>query len=262
MVFQLERTLPPIILDWSTYPEIDGEPMAETLRNQTTMINGQFAARRLLEQQGRTNVAVGGNQFIYYTEGNGHDHISPDIYIALDEPPGGRPKWQTWVEGKFPDIVFEISSPSTQDVDLGHKVLLYGRLGAKEYYIFDPQLAMRPALRAFRRQGARLVRVALSPGPELRVFSPLLHTDLVVREHDLRIIDPATGEPFLTPEEEAVARRAAEQAQRAAEEQAVQEVAARYKAEQALQESDERAARAEAALQAALAELARRISDR
>ena len=93
MVFQLERKPPPIILDWSTYPEIDGEPMAETLRNQTTMINGQFAARHLLEQQGRTNVAVGGNQFIYYTEGNGLDRISPDMYIALDVPPGGRPKW-------------------------------------------------------------------------------------------------------------------------------------------------------------------------
>ena len=80
-------------------------------------------------------------------------------------------------------------------------MLLYGRLGAKEYYIFDPQLAMRPALRAYRRQGARLVRVGLSAGPELRVFSPLLHTDLVVREHDLRIINPQTGEPLLAPDE-------------------------------------------------------------
>ena len=247
MVFQLKHEPTTILLDWSTYPESDGEPMAETLRNQTTMINGQFAARHLLEQQGRTNVAVGGNQFIYYTEGNGLDHISPDMYIALDVPPGGRPKWQTWVEGKFPDIVFEISSPSTQDIDLGHKVVLYGRLGAKEYYVFDPQLAMRPALRAYRRQGARLVRVALSPGPELRVFSPLLHTDLVVREHDLRIINPQTGEPLLTPEEEAAARRAAEQAQ--------------HEAEQAQRAAEERAVQAEAALQAALAELARRISD-
>jgi len=56
------------------------------------MFNEQFAARRLLELQGRTNVAVGGNQFNYYTEGNRLDHISPDIYSALDVPPGGRPK--------------------------------------------------------------------------------------------------------------------------------------------------------------------------
>jgi len=276
----LNRT-PTVALDWTEYPESDGEPMAETLLNQITMINGQFAARYLLERQGRTNVAVGGNQLIYYTEGNRRDHISTDIYIALDVPPGLRPTWMTWVERKFPDIVFEISSPSTQDVDVGRKVRLYERLGAQEYYVFDPQLAMQPVLRAYHRQGQQLAEVALSAGPGMRVFSPLLRTELVVVGNDLRIINPQTGQPLVVPDElraaynealekivqEATARREAEE--RAASEALARRKAeqAQHKAEQAQRLAEERAAseatarrEAEAALQAALAELARRPS--
>ena len=288
----LNRT-PTVALDWTEYPESDGEPMAETLLNQITMINGQFAARYLLERQGRTNVAVGGNQLIYYTEGNRRDHISTDIYIALDVPPGLRPTWMTWVERKFPDIVFEISSPSTQDVDVGRKVRLYERLGAQEYYVFDPQLAMQPVLRAYHRQGQQLAEVALSAGPGMRVFSPLLRTELVVVGNDLRIINPQTGKPLIVPDElqaayneaterlmqetaarreaeqraanEAAARHVAEQARRDAEVRVISEATARREAEQAQREAEERAAseatarrEAEAALHAALAELARR----
>ncbi len=128
-------------IDFSTFPESDGEPMAETLENQTQMIDLMFALRRLLREQGRTRVAVGGNQFLYYNEHNGRDHCSPDVYVALDVEPGNRPTWKTWVEGKCPDIVFDITSPSMQDEGLGPKRTLYARLVQPRFPVVTPELS-------------------------------------------------------------------------------------------------------------------------
>ncbi len=83
---------------------------------------------------------MGANQFVYYNPANGRDNISPDVYAVFDVPPHNPPKWRTWVQGKFPDIVFEITSPSTQYNDLsdapGGKRARYALLGAREYYIY------------------------------------------------------------------------------------------------------------------------------
>jgi len=250
-------------IDWDTFPGSDGEPMAETVENAIQMVDLQFALRCLLETQGRVRVAVGGNQLMYYNQRNGRDHISPDVYVALDVTAGLRPTWKTWEEGKFPDIVFEITSPSTEDVDWGSKLELYTRLGAQEYYIYDPQQAMVPPLRAYTRQGETLTPLALLPTGA--VVSPLLGAELRPVGIYLRIIDPATGLPFRTADEERHDRIAAEEqvrllaAERTTEEQA--RLAAEGRAtleEQARLAAEGRAARAEAALRDALAKLADR----
>ncbi len=243
-------------IDWDTFPGSDGEPMAETVENAIQMVDLQFALRCLLETQGRVRVAVGGNQLMYYNQRNGRDHISPDVYAALDVAPGLRPTWRTWEEGKFPDIVFEITSPSTEDVDRGSKLELYARLGAREYYIYDPQQVMVPPLRAYARRGDTLTPLALLPTGA--VVSPLLGAELRPVGIYLRIIDPSTGLPFRTADEERHDRIAAEE-RAALEEQG--RLAADERAalgEQARLAADERAARAEAALRDALARLADR----
>ncbi len=243
-------------IDWDTFPGSDGEPMAETVENAIQMVDLQFALRCLLETQGRVRVAVGGNHLMYYNQRNGRDHISPDVYVALDVAPGLRPTWKTWEEGKFPDIVFEITSPSTEDVDRGSKLELYTRLGAREYYIYDPQQVMVPPLRAYTRQGNTLAPLTLLPTGA--VVSPLLGAELRPVGIYLRVIDLATGLPFRTAEEERRDRIAAEE-RAALEEQG--RLAAEERAalgEQARLAADERAARAEAALRDALARLADR----
>lgn len=240
-------------IDWDTFPTSDGEPMAETIENVVQMVDLMFAVRDLLETQGRARVAVGGNQLMYYNRLNGRDHVSPDVYVALDVTPGGRPKWETWVEGKFPDIVFEITSPSTQDVDLDSKRALYARLGAREYYIYDPQQKLSLSFRGYIRRGDALEPMAAESNGA--IVSPLLGAELRQIGIYLRVIDPATGVPIRTPNEERHDRRVAEeralleeQARLAAEERALSEERARLAAE-------ERAARAEAALREALAKL-------
>ena len=186
-------------IDFSTFPDSDGEPMVENRANLDQMVLLIYGAERLLAP--RVRFAAGGNQFIYYNRRNGREHTTPDVYVALDVAPGKRPKWETWnEEDKFPDLVMEITSVSTQDEDLGNKVRLYGRLGAREYYIYDPEQLLQPPFRAYTREGNRLVERLT--GPDLRAFSPVLGAELRVVGEWLRIIDPATGEPIPSFDEE------------------------------------------------------------
>ena len=133
--------------DFSTFPGRDGKPMADTERNQREMINTMFALRQPL---GSRSHHVDGNLIIYYNPENGLDYISPDVFVALDRDAGLRESWKTWLEGKFPEVVVEIASPSTQQRDLDEKLERYGALGAREYYIHDPERRLQPAFRGYR----------------------------------------------------------------------------------------------------------------
>jgi len=193
-------------LDFSSFPESDGAPMAESRENMIEMI---FGLSYLMQVQGRTQFALGGNQFLFYNPHNGNDHLALDVYLALDVPPGLRNNWRTWEEGKCPDVVMEITSVSTQAEDVGTKLRRYGQLGAREYYIYDPQHKVVPPLQAYRYEGEEAVPLPVAEG---RVVSPLLGAELRVVGAYLRVVDARTGEPMLMTEEERQARIAAERA--------------------------------------------------
>lgn len=204
--------------DPDLWPDGDGKPIAENTANRVQMTDLIFALERALAE--RERFVVGGNQMMYYDINDRRHHVSPDVYAALDVEPGARQKWQTWREdGLFPQVVFEISSPSTVRVDLGSKRHLYARLGVEEYYIFDPLGAISPAFQCFRRSGQRLVPVPIIGNS---IYSETLGLELRIVDSSLRAIDPRTDTPFPTPEEEHLARIAAEQARIAAEERALQ----------------------------------------
>ena len=241
-------------IDWSTFPESDGKPMAETYPNVLQMVDLLQTLPALLVRQGRGGTMVGCNQFVYYTPANGRDNISPDVYVAFNRPLPPPSKWQTWVEGGFPDIVFEITSPSTHRQDLSlspkGKRTLYAQLGAREYYVYDPQGKMDPVVQGFERRGDRL-----EPLPSTAnggVYSPLLRAELRpvamgalgIRPAGvwLRVIDPTTEQPVPLAEEEhsslqeeRLAHAAAERARLVAEQRAGEEERARLAAEAELQ---------------------------
>ena len=220
---------PPREIDFSSFPESDGAPMAERVENMITMVEIMFGMNYLMEIQGRTDFAVGGNQFLFYNERNGNDHLSPDVYVALGVPPGLRATWKPWLEGKYPDLVMEITSGSTQDEDTGTKLRRYGELGAREYYIYDPLHTLVPPLRAYRYERGRPVALPVARG---RMVSPLLGAEL-------RVVDPRTGEPILMTPEERRARIAAQM-------DAAAEHWARREAEVRAGEAEARATEAEA----------------
>ncbi|MDQ2827431.1 MAG: Uma2 family endonuclease [Chloroflexota bacterium] len=211
-----------IDLDFSTFPESDGQPMAETRDNVIQMIDLVWELQALFSLQGRGPVTVGGNQFVYYNPANGRDNISPDVYVIFGVAVAAPAKWRTWVDGPFPHVVFEITSPSTEAHDLseglGGKRRLYAELGAQEYYVYDPQQEMDPPFRGFALSEGRMEPLPYTPLGGIE--SPLLETELrpmpiprLVIPHVelrpagvwLRVIDPRTGEPIPIPEEERVA---------------------------------------------------------
>jgi Uma2 family endonuclease len=207
-----------------------------------------FSLTTLLANEPR--VYVGGNMMMYYTPGNGREHVSADVFAVFDVERGVRERWMTWEEGGlFADVVFEISSPSTIKEDLGKKMRLYARLGVGEYYLYDPQRNNRPPLAGYRLVDGQYEPITRLVGVE-GYRSEVLGTELRVIGQWLRIIDPATGAPLPIPAELAAARDEAEVGRRAAEERAFTEASARQAVESAKQHTD-------AALRQALEEIAR-----
>jgi Uma2 family endonuclease len=194
-------------IDFSTFPTADGEPLAETEKHRKQMVYTISNLEDLVVDQPR--VYVGGNLLMYYNPQSGWDHVSLDAFVTFDVPPGERRKWETWNEGgRFADVVFEFTSESTYEEDLGKKRHLYARLGVRELYLYDPEHLVQPFFRGFRLVDGELVD--LPPPVNDAHYSPLLGTELRVIGQWLRIIDPATGEPLLLLEELKEAHRIAE----------------------------------------------------
>ncbi len=234
--------------DYDLYPTSDGKPMAETEVHRVQMNDLIFSLNALLADEPR--VYVGGNMMMYYTPGNGREHVSADVFVTFDVERGIRERWMTWDEGGlFADVVFEISSPSTFKEDLGKKMRLYARLGVGEYYLYDPQRNNRPPLAGYRLMDGQYEPMTRLVGVE-GYRSDMLGAELRVIGPWLRIIDPATGAPVPVPVELAAARDKAEAARLAAEERAFAEATARREVESARQETD-------VALRQALEEVAR-----
>lgn len=118
----------------------DGEPL-ETNRHRIAMnvlIDSALTALR-----GRSDFFVGGNMFVYYSRSQAmnRDFRGPDFFVVLDVD-GSRERkgWVTWEEeGRYPDVIVELISPSTAHVDKGVKKTLYERtFHTADYYIYDP----------------------------------------------------------------------------------------------------------------------------
>jgi Uma2 family endonuclease len=91
----------------------------------------------------RNDFFVGGNMFIYYSaeQVRNRDYRGPDFFAVLDVD-GTIPRqgWVVWEEnGRYPDIILELQSPSTANHDTGIKKDIYERVfRTPDYFIFDP----------------------------------------------------------------------------------------------------------------------------
>jgi len=200
------------------YPESDGQPMGETGFH-ITLITYLLSMLRDFFRQ-RSDVYVGSNMLIYYHEGDSRKHVTPDVFVVFGVPNEERRIWQTWEEGKGPDVVFELTSKSTWDEDLGTKKGLYEWMGVREYFLFDPlDEYLHPALRGFQlTEGSyREIEPTIAPGGGLQFESEILGLLLRAEEGELQLYDQATGERLLPPPELAEALRDAEVRAQAAE---------------------------------------------
>lgn len=203
----------------------------------------------------RQDVYIGANTWLYFSElqVKKNDFRSPDLMVVLDTVRRERRCWCVWEEdGKSPDLIIELLSPTTEHIDRGEKKRIYSRvLRTPEYFLFDPFSGVLEGyeLNAEREYGPKL------PDAHGRLYSKQLQlllgtarSELFGAEVDwLRWMTPA-GVPLPMPHEDA-----ASHAQRAKAE------AARAEAEAARAEAE--AARARN-LEAELAALKKQLAEK
>ena len=193
------RPAPPV-----HYPVSDDEPMSETFKHGQVSIDARVVLA--LHHAGRADACVGGNNFMYYEEGNPKAVVSPDVFVAYGVPKEtDREVWKVWEEGgKVPDFILEVTSKSTRRVDEEDKRELYERLGVTEYWQFDPTGDYLDPILEGRALGAdgryRGLALERRDGGLCR-RSEVLGLDLRLEGERLRFFDPKHGEYLLTPEE-------------------------------------------------------------
>ena len=81
--------------------------------------------------------------FVYYSleQVRNRDFKGPDIFITLNvDGTKERQGWVVWQEqGRYPDVIIELMSPSTAAVEKGKKKQLYEQtFKTGHYFIYDP----------------------------------------------------------------------------------------------------------------------------
>ncbi|MDJ0903165.1 MAG: Uma2 family endonuclease [Xenococcus sp. MO_188.B8] len=118
----------------------DGEPL-ESNRHRIAM--NALIRSMLVALPERNDYFVGGNMFIYYssTQARNRDFRGPDFFVVLNvDGSKDRQGWVVWEEdGRYPDVIIELMSPSTAEVDTGIKKEIYEQIfRTPDYYVFDP----------------------------------------------------------------------------------------------------------------------------
>jgi Uma2 family endonuclease len=208
------------------YPDSDGKPMAESDLHRKLMTD--LIERLTARYAGEPNTYVSGNLLVYFERGNPYRVLAPDGFVAFDVPNRLRRTFKTWEEGKFPDVVFEITSKTTEREDMSHKFDIYqNEWRVKEYFLFDPfEEYLEPSLLGYRRGRGELKIIKPSRG---RLTSKLLGITLERDGTRLLLRDVATGQELLLPD--AKRARAAERRAKQALTEAEHEKQARLRAE-------------------------------
>jgi Uma2 family endonuclease len=192
------------------YPESDGQPMGETELHVQEMMYLLAAFQEHFRKS--ADVYVASNLFFYYEQGNPRAVVSPDLFVvpgAAKEPP--RRTYLLWKEGgRVPCLVIEVTSDNTRHEDLSRKRRTYAELGVEEYFLFDPfEEYLDPPLQGFRLESSHYREAELEPDGSL--VSRTTGVTLRREGQRIRVVDTATGEPYLRYEEVVAARRAAEE---------------------------------------------------
>jgi Uma2 family endonuclease len=209
------------------YPESDGRPMGETDLHRYWMNRlYDLLQRRLKGQQ----AYIGCNLLVYYTEGRPIDYCVPDVFVALGTAPDFRRTYKTWVEGRPPTVVFEVTSASTRREDEVFKPDIYTRMGVDEYFLYDPTADyLDPPLIGYRLMGKD--RGAIVADQHGALVCKKLGFKLWLEGTELILADAATGERLLTDAEAEEARADAEAARTLAAKAHADAEAARAQAE-------------------------------
>ena len=118
----------------------DGEPLES---NRHRIVMNALIRSMLVAFADRNDYFTGGNMFVYYssTQARNRDFRGPDFFVVLNvDGSRDRQGWVVWEEdGRYPDVIIELMSPSTAEVDTGIKKDIYEQIfRTPDYYVFDP----------------------------------------------------------------------------------------------------------------------------
>ena len=153
----------------------------------------------------------------------------PDLLVAFDVFPDLYKANNGYIvseQGKPPDFVLEVASPSTAAQDTGPKREDYARMGIPEYWLFDETGEHHGTrLAGWRLVNAEYVAIEIEESPDggLRGYSPALNLYLRWEDGELAFYDPATNRPIPTYEDQQARADSAEARIRELEEQLRQE---------------------------------------
>jgi Uma2 family endonuclease len=211
----------------------DGEPM-ETARHREQMWLLIYSLKAYWSD--RTDYYVSGNMFLHYDPQSRKKFRGPDFFLVLDVEDRERKSWVVWQEGmRFPDVIIELLSDTTREVDKGEKKTLYERVfHTGEYYLYDP---FSQEFVGYHLRGPHYE--AIAPDEQGRIHSPATGLYLVVRDGWLRWMT-TEGKLVPTPmelvEQE---RQRAEQETRRAEQEHQRAEQERQRAEQERQRAEQ-----------------------
>jgi Uma2 family endonuclease len=141
-------------------PETDEQPLESPWHRACMNLLIESVEVRLA---GRKDFYAGGNMFIYYSarQARNRDYSGPDFFfvqgpeIEHDRP---RPYWAVWDEnGRYPNVIIELSSPTTAAEDHTTRKDLYERtFRTEEYFIYDPFTKELEGWRLIKRRYVRI----------------------------------------------------------------------------------------------------------
>ena len=187
-------------------PSCEDEPVPQSTRH-SVAVKESFGILRQ-HWRGSRDVFVGSDQFVYWDPAYDkrrnpvNSPPSPDVYVAFGVANRHRNSYVVWEEGKPPDFVLEVVSPSSRREDEEENPRKYARMGVPEFFLYDPEGELEPALAGFALRDGRyepLPEEALAESV-VGVRSKVLGLYLCVKppgpvplDVSLRWYDPATG---------------------------------------------------------------------
>ena len=210
-----KRTVNGTVLRWTPGPDelrlpsCEDEPVSQNSGHFGFVLDCFDSLERHWKE--RPDVFVGSDQFIYWDPAYDsrknpvNSPPSPDVYVVFGVADRTRSTYVVWEEGKPPDFVLEIVSPSSQRRDKEEKQVLYAKMGVPEFFLYDPESEGVP-LRGFKLRNGAYVQL-----PQERLEEDLIcvHSDALglclcakpskprPRHNALRWYDPV-AEKFLS----------------------------------------------------------------
>ena len=206
----------PATEQWEPYPHLEKEEkdMQQRVPEEDLTVKLRSALTPGYHYPQHPDIIIGSEIPIYYGERDPvtrqFPNIRPDILIALNVDAAAiwrRVGYDPIQNGKPPDVVVEIASPSTYRNDMGRKRDIYQMLLVPEYWRLDPtggrmfgQAVIGEVLRDGQYHRLPLLRYG---GIAVGSTSPMLNVNFRYQGNELFTIhDPETGREYEHPEQE------------------------------------------------------------